>query len=84
MNWINVALLASVAVMAALFIYLLWFMAHPRTSEQAEEEARRAAEAQQKREATARELASAEPDVGGGPAVDCLDAQGQRRSGGSI
>lgn len=39
MNWINVALIVSLIILACLVVYLFWFMAHPRTEKQAKEEA---------------------------------------------
>jgi hypothetical protein len=39
MNWINVAIIVCVIVGACLIAYLMWFMAHPRSPEQAQQEA---------------------------------------------
>jgi hypothetical protein len=39
MNWINVALIISVIILAFLVFYLFWFMAHPRSEKQAKQEA---------------------------------------------
>ncbi len=39
MNWVNTALIISVIIMVCLVAYLFWFMAHPRSEKQAQEEA---------------------------------------------
>jgi hypothetical protein len=39
MNWINVALIICVIVGVCLLAYFLWFMAHPRSPRQAQQEA---------------------------------------------
>jgi heme/copper-type cytochrome/quinol oxidase subunit 2 len=39
MNWINVAIIVCVIIGVCLLTYLMWFMAHPRTRKQAQEEA---------------------------------------------
>ncbi len=39
MNWINIALIVTVIIGVCLLAYLMWFMAHPRSQKQAEQEA---------------------------------------------
>ncbi len=39
MNWINVATIAAVVIGVCLIAYLMWFMAHPRSPKQAQQEA---------------------------------------------
>lgn len=39
MNWINVATIVAVVIGVCLIAYLMWFMAHPRSDEQAKQEA---------------------------------------------
>jgi hypothetical protein len=85
MNWINIALIVCVIIGVCLIAYLMWFMAHPRTHEHAQQEADEWARKHRRPGIDEAAPAARRPaDVSGLSDADRLKFEEQHRSSGSV